>query len=174
MTAAATATSAETPALPAWPLLRVGAGIMVAGAIAVLLTSDGVLVRPGWFSVFSLYNVLAFTAVGLLWLRLRPSSRVGMLLLTIAVIAGLESMQGSSSSFALSLGVLLDPVLVFVWVYLLVTFPTIRLDRAGAAVLTILVATLATAFVPWFFFSMHVAGGTPLARCTAACPRTRF
>jgi signal transduction histidine kinase len=155
-------------------LLRVGVSIMAAGAVAVVLTADGVLVRAGWFSVFSLYNVLAFSAVGLLWLRLRPSSRVGMLLLVLAAVTGLQSMQGSSSSFALSLGVLLDPVLIVVWVYLLVTFPTIRLDRASAVVLAVLVATLAIAFVPWFFFSAHVNGGTPLARCTTACPENAF
>jgi signal transduction histidine kinase len=41
-------------------------------------------------------------------------------------------------------------------------------------VLAILVATVAIAFVPWFFFSKHVSGATPLARCTAACPENPF
>jgi signal transduction histidine kinase len=150
--------------------VRVGAAILLGGGITVLLSSDGVLVRPGWFSAFSLYNVLAFTGVGLLWLRLRPSSRVGVLLLVIASLTGLQSLQGSSSPLAHSLGVLADPILIIVWVYLLITFPTIRLDRASATVFAVVVATVAVAFVPWFFFSTHVGGATPLARCTSACP----
>ena len=174
MTAATAASSAEVHAPPAWPLLRVGGSIMALGALAVVLTWDDVLVHPGWFSAFSLYNVLAFASVGLLWLRLRPASRVGVLLLATAAVTGLQAMQGSSSSFALSLGVLLDPVLIVVWIYLLLTFPAIRLDRWSAAVLAVLVATLAVAFVPWFFFSEHVAGATPLARCTPACPGNAF
>ena len=147
---------------------------MVAGTVAVILSADDVLVRPGWFSVFSLYNVLAFGAVALLWLRLRPSSRVGVLLLGMTALTGLGALQGSSSPLAHSLGVLADPVLTIVWIYLLLTFPTIRLDRASATVLAILVATVVIAFVPWFFFSKHVSGATPLARCTPACPENPF
>ena len=147
---------------------------MAGGVALILLSADGVLVRSGWFSVFTLYNVLAFTGVGLLWLRLRPSSRVGTFLLVIAALTGLQSLQGSSSSVAFSLGVLVDPVLTIVWIYLLLTFPTIKLDRASATVLALLVATVAIAFIPWFFFSANVAGGTPLARCTAACPTNAF
>ena len=36
--------------------------------------------------------------------------------------------------------------------------------------MTFALAFVAVAFVPWFFLSEHVAGATPLARCTAACP----
>ena len=147
---------------------------MGAGAVAVILSADNVLVRPGWFSLFSLYNVLAFGGVALLWLRLRPSSRVGVLLLGITALTGLAALQGSSSPFFHSLGVVADPILTIVWIYLLITFPTIRLDRASATVLAILVATVVIAFVPWFFFSKHVSGATPLARCTAACPENPF
>ena len=166
--------AAPRPRAHAWPLLRVGTGIMAAGTVAVILAADNVLVRPGWFSLFSLYNVLAF----------------GGRRAALAEAAALESrrgaaardhradgsggLQGSSSPFAHSLGVLADPILTIVWIYLLLTFPTIRLDRASATVLAILVATVAIAFVPWFFFSKHVSGATPLARCTAACPENPF
>jgi signal transduction histidine kinase len=147
---------------------------MGAGAIAVLLSTDQVLLRPGWFTLFSLYNVLAFGGVALLWLRLRPSSRVGVLLLGITALTGLAALQASSSPVAHSVGVLSDPILTIVWIYLLITFPTIRLDRASATVLAILIATVVIAFVPWFFFSKHISGATPLARCTAACPENPF
>ena len=147
---------------------------MAAGMVVVALSADDVVVRPGWFSVFSLYNVLAFGGVALLWLRLRPSSRVGVLLLWMTALTAVGALQGSSSPLAHSLGVLSDPVLVVVWVYLLITFPTIRLDRASATVFAILIATVVIAFVPWFFFSTHISGATPLARCTAVCPENPF
>ena len=97
-----------------------------------------------------------------------------MLLLGITALDGPGALQGSSSPLAHSLGVLADPILVIVWIYLLLTFPTIRLDRASATVLAILIATVVIAFVPWFFFSKQVSGATPLARCTAACPDNPF
>ena len=147
---------------------------MVAGAAIVALGSDGVLVQSGWFAVFSFYNVLAFAGVGLLWLRLRPSSRVGTLLLLLAVITAVQGLQGSSSSFAFSIGVLADPIVVIAWVYLVLTFPAIRLDWAGMALFAVVLGTVVVGFVPWFFFSTHIAGGTPLARCTPACPENAF
>ena len=94
VTAATTAaTSAETPALHAWPMLRTGTGIIGAGVLAVVLSSDHVLASPGWFTLFSLYNVLAFGGVALLWLRLRPSSRVGVLLLGCEAALGLPEVD---------------------------------------------------------------------------------
>ena len=108
------------------------------------------MVRPGWFAAFSAYNVLAFTGAAFLWLRLRPSSRVGFVLLALGALAAVQSLQGSSASVALSIGVLTDPVVVVLWAYLLVTFPASRLSRQGAAVLLIAVATIAVGFSPWF------------------------
>ena len=146
------------------------AAIVVAGGCAAVVVTGDVLLRPGWFAAFSAYNVLAFTGAAVLWLRMRPSSRVGLLLLALAAGTAVQSLQGSSSSLALSVGVLADPIVIVLWVYLLLTFPTHRLSRPGAATLAIALVTIAVGFVPWFFFSSHVAGGTPLARCTAACP----
>ena len=174
MTATATSTSAEILAPGAWPSLRTGATIAAAGTLAIIVFSDGVLLRPGWFAFFTLYNVLAFTGAGLLWLHLRPSSRVGTLLLVLGALTALQALQGSSSSLAFSIGVLADPFMVVAWIYLLITFPTVKLSRASAAVLALLIGTIAVAFVPWFFFSSHLTGGTPLARCTDACPENFF
>ena len=80
------------------------------------------------------------------------------------------SLQGSSSSLAFSIGVLADPVAALLAWYLLLTFPSGRLTRPARGDLGFAIAFVAIAFVPWFFLSEHVAGATPLARCTAACP----
>jgi signal transduction histidine kinase len=173
VTAETFAARSEFPELPerrAWPALRVGVVFVSVGVGATVLSGGDALLRPGWFAAFSLYNVAAFALVALLWLRLRPSSRVGAMLLGLSAICVLTALQGSSTPLVHSIGVLGDPILVLVLVYLLVTFPTIALTRSSAAVLALLFGTLAIGFVPSFFFSLHVAGTTPLAACSAGCP----
>ncbi len=149
--------------------VSVAALVLAAAAITIVLSGD-VLVRTEWFALFSAYNVLAFTLAGLLWLKRRPLSRTGPLLLALAVVVGLLSLQGSSSSLGFSVGVLADPVAALLGWYLFITFPSGRLTKPAAGVFGLGIATVAVAFVPWFFLSEHVAGATPLARCTSACP----
>ena len=151
-----------------WP---VGVAAVVVATITAALTISGdVLVRPGWFALFAGYNVVAFAAAGLLWRRRRPASRVGLLLLLLAALLAMVSLQGASSSLAFSIGVLFDPVSALVAWYLMLTYPAARLTRAAAATLGLGAAAVVVGFVPWFFLSPEVAGATPLAQCTEGCP----
>jgi signal transduction histidine kinase len=151
-----------------WPVAI--AAVLVAGATAALTLTAGVLARPGWFALFAAYNVVAFAAVGLLWRRRRPQSHVGLLLLLLAAVLAVVSLQGTSWSPGFSVGVLFDPVAALLAWYLVLTYPAARLTRAAAAVFGLGAATVFVGFVPWFFLSPSTAGGTPLARCTAECP----
>jgi len=146
------------------------AALLLACAATTIVISGDVLVRTEWFALFSAYNVLAFTAAGLLWLKRRPRSRIGLLLLALGAVLGVVSLQGSSWPVAFSIGVLADPVSALLAWYLFVSFPSGRLTKPAAATMSFALAFVAVAFVPWFFLSEHVAGATPLARCTAACP----
>jgi len=137
---------------------------------AALTVSADVLVRPGWFAVFAGYSVVAFAGVGLLWRRRRPQSLVGLLLLVLAAALAVVALQGTSWSLGFSIGVLFDPVSALLAWYLLLAYPGVRLTWTAAWVYALAVATIAVGFVPWFFLSPTIAGGTFLARCTAECP----
>ncbi len=143
---------------------------LAAGAAAYIVVASDVLARPGWFALFSAYNILAFATAALLWLHLRPRSGVGPMLLGLTALVAIQSLQGSSSSLAFSIGVLADPFTVLLAWYALMSFPSSRLTRPAAAVFAIAPVGVFLGFAPWFFLSPHVAGGTPLARCTPACP----
>lgn len=143
--------------------------VAAAGAVWVILAGD-VLVRDGWFALLSACSILCFAGAGILWLRQRPESSIGVMLLALGGVASVQSFQGSSSPLAFSIGVLADVVLALAAWYLLLAFPTLRLSRWAAAVYSVGVTGALVGFVPWFFLSPHVAGATPLARCTAACP----
>jgi signal transduction histidine kinase len=151
-----------------WPVAF--AAVLAAGATAVLTVSAGVLARPGWFALFAAYNVVAFAAVGLLWRRRRPQSHVGLVLLLLAAVLAVVSLQGTSWSLGFSVGVLFDPVAALLAWYLVLSYPATKLTRAATATYGLGVAAVAVGFVPWFFLSPSIAGATPLARCTEECP----
>ena len=161
---------AATASVRARPKVVLSSAAVVAVACFTVVVASDVLVYTGWFAVFSAYNVLAFATAGSLWLSVRPQSRVGPLLLLLAGLTAVQSLQGASSSLPFSIGVLADPLSVLLAWYLLLTFPASRLTRPAAALLTLGFAALAVGFAPWFFLSRTVAGGTPLARCTPDCP----
>ena len=151
-----------------WPVGL--AAVVVAGGTAALTVAGDVLLRPGWFALFAAYNVLAFAAAGLLWRQRRPGSRVGLLLLLLAALLAGISLQGTSWSLAFSIGILIDPIAALLAWFLFLTYPAARLTRAAAVTLGLGFAAIVGGYVPSFFLSPHVAGATPLARCTEACP----
>jgi len=151
-----------------WPVMI--AALVAAGLTALLTVSADVLVRPDGFALFSSYSVVAFAAVGLLWRRRRPQSLVGLVLLLVAAALAGVALQGSSWSLVFSIGVLFDPVAALLAWYLLLSYPGVRLTRAATAVFALAVWTVVVGFVPWFFLSPAINGGTFLARCTAGCP----
>ena len=151
-----------------WPVAI--AALLAAGLTALLTVRAGVLVRPEGFALFSSYSVVAFVGVGLLWRRRRPQSLVGLFLLLVAAALAGVALQGSSWSLVFSIGVLFDPVAALLAWYLLLSYPGVRLTRGATAVFALAVWTVVVGFVPWFFLSPTINGGTFLARCTAECP----
>jgi signal transduction histidine kinase len=140
------------------------------GGGLLLATSDH-LARPGAYGAQVAVIVTATVAAALYWLTHRPGNPIGALLLAYAVAAAGLALQGASSPFLHSLGVLFDaPIFLLGW-WLVLAFPLGRLEGTLERVLVGAVAVaLVTSFVPWFFFSPVVSGGAPLAGCTADCP----
>jgi hypothetical protein len=152
------------------PRFVLPAAVLLAGGAASVVLAGDVLLRPGWFALFSAYNILAFAAAAVLWVRMRPQSRLGFMLLGVTALVAIQSLQGSSSPLAFSIGVLADPFMVLLLWYALIAFPSSKLTPVAKAVYALAPIGVVVGFAPWFFLSPHVSGGTPLARCTAACP----
>ena len=140
------------------------------GAFALLASSDH-LVHPLGYGLLVANVVLSSTAAGIVWLVRRPASRVGVLLLLLAASASVVGLQGVSSPVLHSVGVLFDAVLFLVAYWAVFAFPHGRLEGPVDRLLLLApTVVVVISFVPWFLFSPVVAGGAPLARCTAACP----
>jgi signal transduction histidine kinase len=180
-TAAATITATRERARPAslraaleGRRARIAIGIsgLVAGMGGGLLvaTSDH-LVHPDEYGAEIAIVVMASVAAAVYWLTQRPGSPIAPLLLAYAASAAGIALQGASSPFLHSIGVLCDAPLFLLGFWLVFAFPHGRLNGALERVLLGAVAVaLLSSFLPWFFFSPVVSGGAPLAGCTAACP----
>jgi signal transduction histidine kinase len=147
-----------------------GAALCLAVAAFAVPLSARTLVHPVGFSALVAWSVLAWVLAGLLWLRARPWSRIGPLLCVLGLLLGLQSFQGSANSYAFSVAVILDALVVLLAWYLVAIFPGSRLDAPGRRVMAFAAAVVVPAFVLEILFSSSIAGATPLARCGDMCP----
>jgi signal transduction histidine kinase len=143
---------------------------MLVSAIWLVATSPH-LERPGVYAVYLAYLVAAPVAIGLLWWQRRPASRFGPLLVVFGFCVWPIAWQGSDWPVLFNLGVLAEGLAIFVNFYLLLAFPTGRLQsRVDRFLLGLFALAIGGFFLLWALFSPVLSGGGPLARCAPACP----
>ena len=94
-------------------------GVATAVAGGLLLATSDHLVDPVAFGLQVAIMVIGTVAAALLWIRRRPASRVGPLLLAFALFTATFSLEGASDPLLHSLGVAFEPVF-FTLAYLVV------------------------------------------------------
>jgi signal transduction histidine kinase len=129
---------------------------------------------PEGFALLLVVNVLGFVLAGLMWRRSRPRSPFGTLLVGFGFLLGFACLAGVSQPVLFDLGVLLDaPTVLFAW-WLILSFPSGRLDRVGRGLLLIGAGVVLLGFIPKLLVSPSIRGSTPLAECTLPCPANRL
>ncbi len=161
-------------ARPVWILGALFLGSLSVLAAVFVITSSrphdstiNVLVR--------IYGVVAPALVGLLWLRRRPESRVGLLLMTFSAVGALLAWQASDLSLPFTIGVAAEAPYVVLLVVLCLSFPSGRLvGRVDWTLVALLVTVLAALYVPWLISGADIHGGNPAFDCRPYCPPNRF
>lgn len=147
----------------------VAAGISAVAATIVL--TGGVVEAPTTYAAVIVANVLGFTLAGLMWLRSRPTSPYGRLLLALAVGSALVSLIGMASPWAHLVGVGLGWLLAIGITGTAITFPNGRLDRGAAAIVGFAVVLFVAVQVPQLFVDRTLTPVSPIGRCVpSACP----
>jgi signal transduction histidine kinase len=159
--------------------LTVGAaqGIVLASVIPVaasamwLALTSGHVEHPVSTALYYSYLAVAPMLIGLYWWRRRPASRFGPLLVAFGIVAWVVSWQSSNWPLVFDLGVLGDAPLTFSTFYLLLAFPSGRLESlADRFLMAGWAVVLGGFFLPWALGSPVIEGGGPLAACVPACP----
>ena len=111
---------------PAWVLAAAAAAL---AAVAMWVTARaGFLEHPGWLAAQKADLILGPVLVGLYWLRARPESRFGPLLIATGLIAGAPYiLQSSSDPVLFATGVLWEGPIYLSGILLILTFPSGRL-----------------------------------------------
>ena len=114
-------------ARPVWILGALFLGSLSVLAAVFVITST----RPHDSTIALLvriYGVVAPALVGLLWLRRRPESRVGFLLMAFSAVGALLAWQASDLSLPFTIGVAAEAPYVVLLVVLCLSFPSGRLE----------------------------------------------
>jgi hypothetical protein len=113
----------------AWWEVAVAGVALIAAVVAVWVTLEAdFLANPGWLAAQKADFILGPTFVGLYWLRQRPESRFGPLLIGFGLVGAVYTVQSSSNELLFGAGVLWE-IAIYLWnLVLILTFPTGRLD----------------------------------------------
>ena len=140
----------------------------VAAAAAAVVVNGGVTSNASGYALLLVLNVFVFVFAGLAWRRARPWSPYGLALIGYGLASSLYCLAAVSQPLVFSLGVLLwVPGTFFVW-WLILAFPSGRLDNAGRVVLALCGAVLLLGCFPKTFLASSMVAGRA-ARALRRC-----
>jgi hypothetical protein len=149
----------------------VAAGAVAASVAAVWVTLDAdFLAHPGWLAVQKADFILGPALIGLYWIRRRPQSRFGPVLLAFAVVGALYVLQSSSHPWLFGAGLAWEIVIGFATYVLILAFPTGRLDRPARLILLVAFLTAVVPAMIILLLSPQIGAGRTISACRAACP----
>jgi signal transduction histidine kinase len=131
----------------------------------------GFLRYPGWLAAQKADLILGPVFVGLYWIRRRPQSRFGPMLIALGFVGAVYVLQSSTNSWLFGMGVVWENVIYLATLVLILAFPTGRLD--GAVPKLIVIVAFITAAVPAImieFVLPQVGAGASISGCRALCP----
>ena len=144
--------------------------LALAGVSVVSAATSDHVEHPTATALFYGYLVAASLLVGLYWFLRRPGSAFGPLLAAFGVSIWVVSWQSSDWPLAFDIGVLAEAVAFVLTFYLLLAFPSGRLQTLGNRLLVGAAAAPVLFFVPWALLTPVIAGGGALSGCRPACP----
>ncbi len=147
--------------------------LAVAAAVAavwVTLRAD-FLAYPGWLAVQKADLVAGPVLVGLYWLRIRPASRFGWLLIAFGLLCAGYITQSASSPTLFGIGLVWESVIYLGTLVLVLTFPTGRLEGVASKVIFLSGGVVAALNV-WLIVMLPQTGaGGAISGCRETCPR---
>jgi signal transduction histidine kinase len=151
-------------------LTILGAALVVA-AIAVAVVAHGSLVASGpGFATLLVLTIVAYVVAGLAWRRARPWSPLGPLLIAFGFFCSLISLDALGQEVAHAVGIFVEAPVTFFLIWLILVFPSGRLDRTSRWVLGGIGGVTVAGLVARAVALPMIQPALPLARCDAACP----
>ena len=156
--------------VPWWQAVAAVAAVLSAAvAVWATLTAD-FLAHPGWLAAQKADIILGPVFVGLYWVRVRPQSRFGPLLIAFGFICAVYILHSSTNPWLFGFGVLWEPVIAVGTLALILTFPNGRLDGLIAKLILLSFVAMGLLVVALVLMLPQLAPGGSISGCRAACP----
>jgi signal transduction histidine kinase len=158
--------------------IRGRAGTVVAAAAAaaalaavwITLEAD-FLAYPGWLAAQKADLVLGPVLIGVYWLRVRPATRFGWLLVVFGFLCAGYITQSASTPWLFGIGLVWESLIYVGTLVLILTFPTGRLDGLMAK-LILVAGTAVAALNLWLIVMLPETGaGGAISACRGLCPK---
>ena len=158
----------------AWQV-AVGVAGVVGAVVAVWVTLPADFLRyPAWLAAQKADFVIGPVLTGLYWIRRRPQSPFGPMLICWGVVGALYILQSSSDSWLFSIGLFWEKVFGLATYVLILAFPTGRLDRLSKLLLAVGVVTVLMLAVAIQLVQPQVGAGGSISSCRALCPHNEL
>jgi signal transduction histidine kinase len=143
--------------------------ILAGAAVWITLTAD-FLAYPGWLAAQKADFILGPVLIGLYWLRVRPASRFGWLLIAFGLLCAGYITQSSSNRWLFGVGLVWESLIYLGTLILILTFPTGRLEGVAAR-LVVAGGVGVAALNLWLIVMLPQTGaGGAISSCRATCP----
>ena len=148
---------------------------VAAGAVAVWVTLPADFLRyPAWLAAQKAVLVVGPALTGVYWMRRRPRSRFGPMLIAWGLLGALFILQSSSDDWLFTIGLLWEK-LVGLGVYaVILAFPTGRLDRPSRLVLGVGVAAALVLYAALGLVLPQPGAGDSISGCRSLCPHNEL
>jgi signal transduction histidine kinase len=156
--------------VPGIEVALAGAALVAATAALWLTLDTDFLAHPEWLAVQKADFILGPVLTGLYWMRRRPGSRFGPMLVAFGFLNLPYVLHSSSVPWLFSIGLLWENVIGFAIYVLIVAFPHGRLDVPARLILGF---TLLFAVIPAIAILLllpQVGAGGSISQCLTTCP----
>ena len=155
--------------------VAVGVAGVAAGVLAVWVTLPADFLRyPAWLAAQKADFVIGPVLTGLYWIRRRPRSPFGPMLICWGVVGALYILQSSSDSWLFSIGLFWEKVFGLATYVLILAFPAGRLDRVSKVLLAVGVFTVLLLAVAIQLVQPQVGAGGSISSCRSLCPHNEL
>ena len=163
---------ARRPAfLLTWWELVVASLAVLAATVAVWVTLEAdFLAYPGWLAAQKADFILGPVFVGLYWLRMRPESRFGPLLIGFGFVGAVYILQSSSAPALFGTGVAWEGLIYLGNLALILTFPTGRLDGLAAKLIMLAGVAVTVVYVVVVLLVPQIGPDGSISGCLMVCP----
>ena len=141
-------------------------------ALAVWVTARAdFLAHPGWLAAQKADLILGPVLVGVYWLRRRPGSRFGPLLIATGLVACAPYLlQSSGRPVLYATGVFWESLIYLAALVLILTFPTGRLEGMAARAILAVGVIGAVLNTVMLMVAPQLEGDGSISACRGACP----